>query len=172
MFLHLELECLGLNRTTKHPQSDHLSLALVVDHCPPQPSHSFLTSSTGPVMVSCPIDIRDGLLSASDKPSMRCIERQVLFMACRFGLILFLFHLGAFGYYLYVRTTQTLDLKPIFLWYGILMLAVECCGFVSVALYGVNHIWRGPCKPLIIFPTHLWCTEACREHQITLKPLV
>lgn len=49
--------------------------------------------------------------------------------------------MGAFGYYLYVRVTQTLNLKPVFLWYGIIMLAVECFGFTSVALYGINHLW-------------------------------
>jgi len=55
--------------------------------------------------------------------------------------LLFLFYLGALGYYLFVRITQTLGLKPAFLWYGILTLAVECLGSVTVALYGSNHLW-------------------------------
>jgi len=59
----------------------------------------------------------------------------------RLGTLLFLFYLGAMGFYLYVRITQTLGLRPAFLWYGILTLVIECMGSVSVTIYGVNHLW-------------------------------
>jgi hypothetical protein len=45
------------------------------------------------------------------------------------------------GYYLFVRITQTLHLKPAFLWYGIITLIIEGLGSVSVTVYGVNHLW-------------------------------
>ncbi len=68
-------------------------------------------------------------------------EMRWLYEALRWGGVLFLLYLGALGYYLFVRITQTLGLKPVFLWYGILTLMVECLGAVSVTVYGINHLW-------------------------------
>ncbi|KAK9908885.1 hypothetical protein WJX75_004221 [Coccomyxa subellipsoidea] len=54
-----------------------------------------------------------------------------------YAWLLFLFYLGAFGFYLYVRITKTLDLGKYFQWYGILLLVVECMGASTVLTYGV-----------------------------------
>lgn len=35
---------------------------------------------------------------------------------CRIAWILFLFYLGSFGYYLYVRITKTLGLGKYYMW--------------------------------------------------------
>ena len=56
-------------------------------------------------------------------------------------MLLFLFFLGTFGFYIYVRTTRTLDLGRLFLWYGVITLVVECFGAVTVALYAINLLW-------------------------------
>ena len=68
-------------------------------------------------------------------------KMEILQYGCRLGQFLFFFYLGSMGYYLFVRITQTLDLRPLFLWYGILTLVIECFGSVSVIVYGVNHLW-------------------------------
>ena len=85
---------------------------------------------------------------------------------CSTGLLLFLFFLGTFVFYLYVRTTRTLDLGRLFLWYGVITLVVECFGAVTVALYAINLLWdpvydefgediRKPGMPLVRVQTQL-----------------
>ena len=53
------------------------------------------------------------------------------------GVIVFLSYLAALGFYLWVRITKTLDLGP-YVWYGILVLVIECLGATTVILYGIN----------------------------------
>ncbi|BDA41271.1 Cellulose synthase 1 [Coccomyxa sp. Obi] len=54
-----------------------------------------------------------------------------------YAWLLFIFYLGALGYYLYIRITKTLDLGKYFEWYGILLLVVECMGASTVVIYGI-----------------------------------
>ena len=72
--------------------------------------------------------------------AVKLIVRQYV-DTCRLGQFLSFFYLGSMGYYLFVRITQTLNLRPLFLWYGILTLVIECLGSVSVIVYGINHLW-------------------------------
>jgi hypothetical protein len=56
-----------------------------------------------------------------------------------FGALAFGGYLVALAFYLYVRTTKTLDLGA-YTWYGGLVLAVEMLGATSVLIYGVTLV--------------------------------
>ena len=56
--------------------------------------------------------------------------------------MLFLYYTGAFGFYLYVRISKTLDLGPDYTFYGIVLLVVECMGATTVFLYGTNLLFN------------------------------
>ena len=71
------------------------------------------------------------------------------------GVIVFLSYLAALGFYIWVRITKTLDLGP-YVWYGILVLVIECLGATTVILYGINllrmpvatyHVQARPARP-------------------------
>lgn len=75
------------------------------------------------------------------------------------------------GYYLFVRTTQTLNLKPEFLWYGIVTLVIECLGAVSVAVYGINHLWyanTGSCLCLTVAELPTTCSGSDRAQMASM----
>jgi len=58
------------------------------------------------------------------------------------GWILFLYYIGAFLFYLYVRITKTLNLGKKYTWYGIVLLVVECIGATTVVIYGINLLFN------------------------------
>ena len=60
---------------------------------------------------------------------------------CRSGWLVFLFYIGAFLYYLYIRIAKTLNLG-IFTFYGIILLVVECMGATTVVIYGINLLFN------------------------------
>ena len=57
------------------------------------------------------------------------------------GTAVFVFYICAFGFYLWIRITKTLDLGQ-YLPYGIFVLFVECMGATTVVLYGTNLLWN------------------------------
>lgn len=57
------------------------------------------------------------------------------------GTSVFVFYICAFGFYLWIRITKTLDLGQ-YLPYGIFVLFVECMGATTVVLYGTNLLWN------------------------------
>lgn len=87
--------------------------------------------------------------------------------------MLFLFYIGAFWFYFYVRVTKTLNLGKQYTWYGIVLLCVECMGATTVVIYGVNLLYnpvhetfpddeRQPGCPkvkiAIAYPLSMFCT--------------
>ncbi|KAK9828913.1 hypothetical protein WJX72_002766 [[Myrmecia] bisecta] len=58
------------------------------------------------------------------------------------GILFFVFFLCAFGFYLWVRITKTLNLGA-YTWYGILVLVVECLGASTTFTYGL-HLLMDP----------------------------
>jgi endoglucanase len=58
-----------------------------------------------------------------------------------FGWAVYIFYILAFGFYMWVRITKTLDLGS-YLWYGIIVLAVEILGATTVFLYGTNLLYN------------------------------
>ena len=57
------------------------------------------------------------------------------------GMTVFIFYIIAFGFYLWIRITKTLDIGA-YQWYGIIVLAVECMGASTVVLYGTNLLFN------------------------------
>lgn len=57
------------------------------------------------------------------------------------GTSVFVFYICAFGFYLWIRISKTLDLGQ-YLPYGIFVLFVECMGATTVVLYGTNLLWN------------------------------
>lgn len=59
------------------------------------------------------------------------------------GWLANIFYYGALIFYLYVRIHDTLGgLGPKYMWYGIVLLVVECFGATTIAMYGLNLLWR------------------------------
>ena len=63
-------------------------------------------------------------------------------LPCRAGWVLFLFYIGAFWFYFYVRVDKTLNLGKKYTWYGIVLLCVECMGATTVVIYGINLLYN------------------------------
>ena len=60
----------------------------------------------------------------------------------RYGWATFLFYLGAFLYYLYVRIRYTISgLGAGYEVYGIALLIVECLGASTIILFGIQMLW-------------------------------
>ena len=57
------------------------------------------------------------------------------------GMSVFVFYVCALGFYLWIRISKTLDLGE-YVWYGVLVLCVECMGATTVILYGTNLLWN------------------------------
>lgn len=57
------------------------------------------------------------------------------------GTFVFVFYICAFGFYLWIRITKTLDLGQ-YVPYGVFVLFVECMGATTVVLYGTNLLWN------------------------------
>ena len=75
--------------------------------------------------------------------TLQLIERQNdLDMKFRAGWVLFLFYIGAFWFYFYVRVDKTLNLGRKYTWYGIVLLCVECMGATTVVIYGINLLYN------------------------------
>lgn len=55
--------------------------------------------------------------------------------------MVFLFYIGAFLFYLYVRIAKTLNLG-IYTFYGVILLVVECMGATTVVVYGINLLFN------------------------------
>ena len=82
------------------------------------------------------------------------------------------FYLGALAFYLYVRIHYTLSgLGAKYEWYGIVLLVVECFGATTIAMYGINLLWRPvhekyppdpeqPGKPLVSHAHAIPCMHA------------
>ena len=93
--------------------------------------------------------------------SMSIAQTPANFRIRRLGWLANIFYYGALIYYLYVRIRYTLSgLGPKYEWYGIVLLVVECFGATTIAMYGLNLLWRpvhekyppdpeAPGKPLV-----------------------
>lgn len=57
------------------------------------------------------------------------------------GTFVFVFYICAFGFYLWIRISKTLDLGQ-YVPYGVFVLFVECMGATTVVLYGTNLLWN------------------------------
>ena len=57
------------------------------------------------------------------------------------GTFVFVFYICAFGFYLWIRISKTLDLGQ-YVAYGVFVLFVECMGATTVVLYGTNLLWN------------------------------
>ena len=57
------------------------------------------------------------------------------------GTSVFVFYICAFGFYLWIRISKTLDLGQ-YVPYGVFVLFVECMGATTVILYGTNLLWN------------------------------
>lgn len=99
-----------------------------------------------------------------------CTDLQVNWM----GTFVFVFYICAFGFYLWIRITKTLDLGQ-YVPYGVFVLFVECMGATTVVLYGTNLLWNpvneivlqesedgiGPGKLKVMIQLHSKCKTYC-----------
>lgn len=60
----------------------------------------------------------------------------------RLGWAAFLFYLGAFIYYVYVRIRYTIGGLGDYEVYGIVLLIIEVLGATTVVLFGINLLWE------------------------------
>lgn len=67
------------------------------------------------------------------------------------GCLVTFLYLCAFGFYLYVRCAKTLDLGA-YLWYGIIVLAIEIAGATTTLVWCLNIIMDPVHEPLRMDP--------------------
>ncbi len=73
-----------------------------------------------------------------------------------------LVYLIALCFYLWVRTTKTLDLGK-YLAYGVIVLVVEIMGATATLLYGINILWHPVNPPVPEDPANPGLPKVCAQ---------
>lgn len=86
-----------------------------------------------------------GIVGTGDSGEVKHFKRQTRINWS--GMLTMLTYFAVLCFYLYIRCAKTLDLGP-YLWYGIIVLAIEIMGATTTLLYGVNLLLHPVYQPI------------------------